>query len=169
MTKLLTKLVNNMPVTLGIIGVILFTLALPIDNIVLKNVFFLIGAVFLAIASLLEKETFFACLEGIVIITAILTLLHVHRMGNTIILALLVLASIVLLLKTRQINLHLIAGISGLILLNTGIIFSTNLLMFAAGLALCLYSYLSAKSGVKIGWIFLALNILFTSVAIVNI
>jgi hypothetical protein len=167
--NILTKLLKNTSLTLGIVGLVLFTLALPLSNVIFKNVFFLTGASLLAIASLLEKETFFACLEGIVMITAILELCQVSQLYNAIILAVLVLSSIVLLLRTRQINLHLITGIIGLVLLNTGIIFSTNLLMFAAGLTLCLYSYLSAKSGIKVGWIFLALNIVFTGVAIINI
>jgi len=169
MTKVLAKRSKNLPVIFGIVGLLLFILALPLESVMVKNSLFLTGAILLTVASVLEKETFFACLEGIVIITAILNLLHVSRIINAVILALLVFSTILLLLKTRKINIHLIAGISGLVLLNSGIIFSTNLLMFAAGLALCLYSYLSARSGFKVGWIFLVLNILFTFVAIVNI
>ncbi len=160
----------NITLAVAIIGLLTFTAGLVFhNNFGFKNGLFAIGSTLLSIASFLDREYFFSCLEGIAVITALLEIFHIDAVVSTTVLILLVVLTIFLIYRTRKINFHLVIGIIGLILLSLGIIFSTNLLMFIAGVALCLYSYLSAKSGFRVGWVFLVLNMIFTFVAAINI
>jgi hypothetical protein len=165
-----TFLINHAPIFLGAIGLILSIIGIPIQDIILKNVLFAIGAAFLSISSALAKEFFFASLEAITLTSAVLNLFNANKILETLVLVTLVLLTIILCTwKARKVTFQTIIGVLGLILLNTGVIFSNNYLMFLAGLSLSIYSYLSIRAGVMVGWIFLILNSVFTLVAVVNL
>jgi len=160
---------KNIILGIGIIGLLIFTSALPVTNLLYKNILFLIGAPLLAISSYLEKEYFFASLECIAIVNVLFLLLHVPIYINTIVLIILVLLIVFLILRKQKITGQLIIGFAGLIFLCLGIIFVENLFMLFAGILLMIYSYLSARAGFKMGWIFLILNIIFIAVAVITL
>ena len=169
MAKTLFKIAKNLNFALAIIGLLIFTSALPTHNLLTKNLLFIIGATLLAISSYFEKEYFFANLELIAIINAVLVILKIPTYLNTLILIILVLVVIFAISKNHKITNQLLIGFSGLILLSLGIIFVSNIAMLIAGIMLVIYSLLSIKSGFKVGWVFLILNIIFTTIAILQL
>ncbi len=164
-----STLKKNILLAVGIIGLLVFTSALPVNNFLCKNILIIIGASFLAVSSYLEKEYFFASLECVAIINALLLLFHVAVYLNTVILIVLVLLIAFLIFQKQKITAQLIIGFAGLIFLCLGIIFIQNIFMFIAGILLIIYSYLSVRAGFKVGWIFLILNIIFAAVALMTL
>ena len=157
-------------IIMAVIGLLLCTYALMIKSIVCKNSLFILGAGLLAISSYLEKEFFFAGLESIVIINAILSLFNIPIYANAIILAFLLVLMLTFIIRTSgKITLQLIIGSIGLTCLSCGIIFISNMIMFIAGIILSIYSCLSIRAGFKVGWVFLILNIIFSIVALTQI
>ncbi|WET05630.1 hypothetical protein P0136_09655 [Lentisphaerota bacterium ZTH] len=160
---------SNIILAVGISGLAAFTAGLPVDHFVIKNALFIIGGTLLAISSYWEKEYFFSCIEGIAMTEAILALFGVSMLISSIVLVVMVAATIMIMSRIRKFDFKLCLGIAGLVLLSLGIIVGTNVIMVAAGVVLCLYSYLSARSGYNVGWVFLALNLIFTGVALFSI
>jgi len=164
-----SKILSYLITSLGIFGLIIVIAALPIINIVEKNILFIVGCALLGISSYLEKEYLFACLECILVINAALVLSHVSTMVNTIVLIVLMLLTIVFLCRNRKITFHLITGLSGLVFLSLGIIFISNFIMIFGGIAMGTYGYISGRAGFKVGWIFFAFNIIFVILAFLHI
>ncbi|MCP3967090.1 MAG: hypothetical protein GY750_11495 [Lentisphaerae bacterium] len=162
----ISKFKSNMILAVGIIGLATFTAGLPVDSHITRNILFAVGAVLLTISSFWEKEYFFSCLEVIAFIAAILALCQVGSTASSIVMAVLTVVTIAFMSRIRKIDTRLCLGILGLVLLTAGIIFATNLIMIAAGVVLCIYSWLSLRAGYKVGWVFLVLNIIFTAVAV---
>ena len=122
-----STLKKNILLAVGIIGLLVFTSALPVNNFLCKNILIIIGASFLAVSSYLEKEYFFASLECVAIINALLLLFHVAVYLNTVILIVLVLLIAFLIFQKQKITAQLIIGFAGLIFLCLGIIFIQNI------------------------------------------
>ncbi len=169
MDNQVSKMKSNVILAVGITGLAAFTAGLPVHNHIIKNVLFVIGAGLLTLSSYWEKEYFFSCLEMIAVVTAVLALSHAGMILSSTVMILLSIATIIIMSRIRKFDFRLTLGIIGLVLLSAGIIAETNLIMVGAGIVLCLYSYLSAKAGFKVGWVFLALNVIFTAVAVCSI
>ncbi len=147
---------------------LLFISGLPISSVLIKNTLFTVGAAFLAISAIYEREYFFASLEIIATINSLLVLFAVSIWINFSVLLVLGVGAVVMIGRSRTLDLQLVVGTIGLFLLSGGIILSANGIMAMAGLVLCLYSVLSVRQGFKTGWIFLVLNIAFTATALLS-
>ncbi|MFZ9035753.1 MAG: MFS transporter [Francisellaceae bacterium] len=152
--------------TAGIGGLIIFTIGLIIDDLPVKYLLFTIGAGFLTLSAIMQKEYFFAGLEAIATINALLALSLVPQITNTIVFVILAIFFTALYLRHHTLNITRLIGFIGLVFLCIGITVASNISMILAGISLSVYALSVLRAGISVGWVFFILNILFTATAI---
>ncbi|MCX5774378.1 MAG: hypothetical protein NTX05_07205 [Fusobacteria bacterium] len=150
-------------IIVGIIGLIIFCIGTLLPGAPIQIYFFFVGALLLTLSSYLSKNLFFALLEGIVSIGALLSILSVATDIKGIVIVVLVVVTIIYLAKKGMLkDKNFINGIIGLVFLVVGAVFYMPIGLIISGVFLSIYALVVFKRGEKIGMVFFVLNVIFT-------
>ena len=162
---MLKKHIENLGLCLGIIGLLLFVFGLTEHNLDNKNFMVLFATFMLFTSALIQKEPFFIGLQGIAFVSAILVFCEVNPNYNMVAFIALAVVFAITYLSKYKLNIARVCAFIGLIALCLGILLGKNELMMICGILLAIYAVFSISEGYSVGWVFLALNILFAVVA----
>ncbi len=161
---------NRINIGISIIGLVMIIVGAVLSPTITQKVLFAGGAMFLLIASCVDRAEFFAILNGIVLLGTAIAFFHVTITVKLILLGLASVIALGYLSKRDYIKTIIdIIGCVGLLLLAFGYAVSNPFIYLFGGLFLTIYSYKAYKDGVRIGLIFAILNAIFTVMALIGI
>lgn len=154
---------------IGILGLILLCIGLLVSELWPKNIINVIGIVLLMIYAKQQKNDFFYYAELVVLLG---TLLNVAQINTTILMIVMIIASILVLFKIfsfpyyRTHVLDSIIGLIGLFGLAFGFSTGNNWGFIIGGFFIALYGFIGFFKGVGSALIFAILNLIFAGIAI---
>ncbi len=161
---------NYINLSISIIGLVMIIIGALLSPTITQKTLFAGGCVFLFTASCIEKATFFAILQVIVLLGTAIAFFHISITAKLIVLGVVSIIALVYLYKRNFIQTFIdIVGSAGLLLLAFGYAVSNPFVYLFGGLFLAIYSYSAYKKGVKIGLIFAILNVIFTVMALISV
>lgn len=148
---------------LSIVALIILCIATLLPVSLEQKMLMTAGTSLLALSAVLEKDLFFATLQGIAMFGTLLaytSLAMYIKSGAVIVLA--IGAMIYFLKKETQKDFTVKIGAAALVALGVGFALSNPIVYLIGGVLIATYAYFSFRRGVQIALIFLILNIVFT-------
>ncbi|WP_440615635.1 hypothetical protein [Cysteiniphilum sp. 6C5] len=115
---------HNLIIALGVLGLFLSIIALPVINVVIKNALFVFSNIFLTGTAIYDKERPFILINGAVLVISLLILINVPAViivGFCIVISL---WGVIYLFKLYRLNVYFIMASMGFIALNLGTLFN---------------------------------------------
>ena len=162
---MLKKYISNLGLCLGIVGLLLFIFGLTEQNVDNKNLIVLFATFMLFASALIQKEPFFTGLQGIAFVSAVMVFYEVNQNYDLIAFIIMAFIFAITYFSKHPLNLARVCAFVGLVALCLGILLGRNEPMMVCGVFLAVYAMFSIGQGFSVGWVFLALNILFAVVA----
>ena len=116
-------------------------------------------------SSLIQQEPFFAGLQGLAFVSAIMIFFALSQAINISVFVILSFIFTIIYFNKHKPSLANIGAFIGLVSLCLGMLLAKNQFMLVSGVLLAIYAVFSIKQGFSVGWVFLILNILFAIVA----
>ena len=131
---MLKKYWNNAGLLLGLIGMVIFIFGLSESNTTDKNLIILCATALLFGSALIQKEPFFAGLQGIAFVSAIMIFFDLSKSINLSVFVVLSFIFAIFYFSKNKISLANICAFIGLVSLCLGILLAQNQFMLASGL-----------------------------------
>lgn len=156
--------------SMAIIGLIITIAGNFFDVSVAKKLCYLVGALILLAAALLEKNTYYTILETVLSIGAGIAFFPISFMWKSIIPVSLGVLAAAYLGATGKLKDHLTwLSVVGLLVATWGYAVTTHYIYFLAGAIITTYSFLAFRRGERIALAFGILNAVFTLTALLEI